>query len=249
MSLDDGTFVTLVIWGSPKGGDPFLSPPVFSWGPDIMRGSQCPSLTAIPGCSPVPGVSRISHASPQSCHWWTGSRTPLCAIIPSFILSFNSIFGSVPDATIVTVNSVFSGALLISSSQLVLSSQWTCKLIQDRIHCITWEMLAEGTTMHGPDYPVCPSWSSKMGRNSCVVYGVQVPHYYSLRGPWTWSSCHRHWSSLRSAVAFWTLNFPEQSSGLPQSPRCQQGQLFPFPPIRWWTVPGQCHPWHIGSTQ
>lgn len=139
--------------------------------------------------------------------------------------------------------------LLISSSQLVLSPQWTCKLIRDRIHCITWEMLAEGTTMHGPDYPVCPSWSSKMGCNSCVVYGIQIPHCYSLRGPWTWSSCHRHWSSLRSAVAFWTLNLPEQSLGLPQSPRCQQGQLFPFPPIRWWTVPGQCHPWHIGGTQ
>lgn len=139
--------------------------------------------------------------------------------------------------------------LLISSSQLVLSPQWTCKLIRDRIHCITWEMLAEGTTMHGPDYPVCPSWSSKMGRNSCVVYGIQISHCYSLRGPWTWSSCHRHWSSLRSAVVFWTLNLPEQSSGLPQSPRCQQGQLFPFPPIRWWTVPGQCHPWHIGGTQ
>ena len=95
--------------------------------------------------------------------------------------------------------------LLTSSSQLILSPQWGCKLIQDRIQCIM-DIITEGTPVYGPDYLVCPSWPSKMRCNSCVICGVQKPHCYSLRGSSTWSPCHWHWDSVRSGVAFRTLN-------------------------------------------
>ena len=167
-----------------------------------------------PYVQPVPDIAHIRHAATMLLslkNWITHSSMCHCPLIYSFMQLY--FWFSVRWDHYYSHFYAFWGIFLLTSSQLVLSPQWACKLIQESVWFLHWiriqcimEILAEGTPMYGPDYLVCPSWPSEMRCNSCVVCGVQKPHCYSLRGSSTWSPCQWHWDSVRSGVAFRTLN-------------------------------------------